>query len=340
MTEKTMKALVYEGPREMNVRRLPIPEPGDKEVLIRVDKVGICGSELSGYLGHNSLRKPPLVMGHEFAGTIERIGSAVSGLQPGDRVTVNPLASCGECRYCTTGQAQLCPQRSLLGAHRPGAFAEFVAAPAKNVYRLADGVTMEEGAFAEPFACAVHLLRMLRLAPTDRLLIVGAGPIGLFTLQAAHVYGLRDVVVLDLNRGRLEIAAELGATVATGLAELGQELREGAYDAAVDAVGMTATRRQCVEAVRPGGQVMFTGLHEADSSLPVNTAIRSEVRMTGAFAYAPEDFAAAVQWIREGRVNMAPWTEKAPLEQGGPSFEKLINGPGKTAKILLDLTLG
>ncbi|WP_235886272.1 zinc-dependent alcohol dehydrogenase [Paenibacillus cymbidii] len=336
MTTATMNALVYEGPRTMNIRELPIPEPAEDEVLIRVEKVGICGSELGGYLGHNSLRKPPLVMGHEFAGSVERIGAAVSHLQAGDRVTVNPLVSCGICRYCTNGQAQLCPKRSLLGAHRPGAFAGYVAVPVKNVFRLPDGVSMEEGAFAEPFACAVHLLRMLRLTPTDKLLIVGAGPIGLFTLQAAHVYGLRDVTVLDLNRSRLEIAAELGAVCATTLAELDESLREGAYDAAVDAVGAAVTRRQCIDAVRPGGQVMFTGLHEADSSLPINTAIRSEIRMTGAFAYAPEDFAAALQWIGEGRVSMMPWTETVALAAGGESFEKLIQGPGKTAKILLD----
>jgi 2-desacetyl-2-hydroxyethyl bacteriochlorophyllide A dehydrogenase len=334
MPDETMKALVYEGPRMMNIRLQAIPQLSADEVLIRVEKAGICGSELSGYLGHNSLRKPPLIMGHEFSGVIARTGEGVLGFKQGDRVTANPLVTCGSCDYCRDGRAQLCPHRSLLGAHRPGAFAEFVAVPEKNVYRLDDHISMHEGAFTEPFACAVHICRLLHMSPTDRLLILGAGPIGLFTLQAAQVYGLRNIVVVDLNRDRLEIVSELGATAVANLQDLGDSSGAG-FDAAVDAVGMSVTRQQCVNAVKPGGKVIFTGLHETDSSFPVNTAIRSEIQMTGAFAYSPKDFEIALQWIREGRVNLLPWVKEAPLEEGGPCFEKLINGPGKIAKILL-----
>ncbi|QGR00266.1 alcohol dehydrogenase [Paenibacillus psychroresistens] len=329
-----MQALVYEGPKIMNMRELQVPQLLEDEVLIKVEVAGICGSELSGYLGHNSLRKPPLVMGHEFAGSIEKLGVGVKRIALGDRVTVNPLITCRVCRYCLSGESQLCPNRQLLGAHRPGAFAEYIAVPERNVYKLPENLSYEQGAFVEPFACAVHLCRIALLTPRDRLVIYGAGPIGLFVLQTAHVYGVRNVVVVDLNESRLEIAAELGATVVTNIEKaVGSSL--GSFDVAIDAVGAGVTRQLCIKAVRPGGIVIFTGLHEAEATLPINDMIRSEIVTKGAFAYSTEDFETALEWIGQERVNLLPWTEQYPIAEGGACFDKLISGPGKVAKILL-----
>ncbi|NIK78698.1 2-desacetyl-2-hydroxyethyl bacteriochlorophyllide A dehydrogenase [Paenibacillus castaneae] len=333
MSGKRMKALVYEGPKLMNIRELSIPDVRSDEVLIRVERVGICGSELSGYLGHNSLRKPPLVMGHEFSGIIASTGSDVRRFKSDDRVTVNPLLSCGQCRYCTTGSAQLCAERSLLGAHRSGAFAEYIAVPESNVYLLEDHVSFDNGALAEPFAVAVHVCRLLKLDPTDQLLIIGAGPIGLFILQAAQVYGLRNITIVDISPERLEIVKELGGTAITSL----ENVKAGSFDAAVDAVGMEVTRVQCMDYVRPGGSVVFSGLHQNESKLPVNVAIRNEIKMYGAFSNTPIDFETALQWITENRINLLPWTIHAPIEEGAACFDKLISGPGKVAKIMLTL---
>ncbi|BBI32956.1 galactitol-1-phosphate 5-dehydrogenase [Cohnella abietis] len=330
----TMKALVYEGPRTMNMREVPIPVLKSDEVLIRVERVGICGSELGGYLGHNSLRKPPLIMGHEFSGIIESVGEQVNSFQPGVRVTANPLVTCGTCRYCRNGQSQLCSARNLLGAHRPGAFAQFVAVPAKNVYRLEDHISFDEGALAEPLACAVHICRLLSLTPTNRLLIYGAGPIGLFALQAAKVYGLSDIVIVDLNEARLEIARELGCIAVTSLDSIDNA---NGFDAVIDAVGAEFTRQKSIAAARPGGKVIFTGLHEADSKLPVNDMIRNEIWTQGAFAYSEEDFETALLWIGQGKIHLLPWMETAQLSDGSACFEKLITGPGKVAKIVLSL---
>lgn len=329
---RSMQALVYEGPRSMNMRECPVPQLLPDEVLVRVERVGICGSELSGYLGHNSLRKPPLVMGHEFSGVIEQLGEHAGGFQVGDRVTANPLVTCGTCRYCQSGESQLCRSRGLLGAHRPGAFAQFVAVPVRNVYRLNQGVSFEEGALAEPFACAIHVCRLLQLTPTDRVLIYGAGPIGLFALQAAQVYGVRGVVVVDLNELRLEIARELCGVAVTKLEDAGIET---GFDAVIDAVGAEVTRRASMAAARAGGRVVFTGLHEAESKLSVNDMIRNETWAKGAFAYSQDDFETALLWISQGRTNLLPWSETASLAEGGNCFEKLLSGPGKTAKIFL-----
>jgi len=332
-----MKALVYENPRVMNIRQVEVPVPKEGEVLIRVERAGICGSELSGYLGHNSLRVPPLVMGHEFSGTIAAVGPQADRFQSGDRVTANPLVSCGGCSYCRNGAQQLCGRRRLLGAHLPGAYAEYVVVPEKNVYLLPDHVSFDDGALVEPFACAVRICRLLRLDPGDRLLIMGAGPIGLLVLQAARIYGLHHISVVDLNEERLAIAAELGAEVAVSVDSFAEYAAGGKFDKAVDAVGLEATRSACVQAVRAQGQVVFSGLHKADSSLPINTAIRDEIAMFGAFAYNVSDFEAALKWIVEGRIRMLPWTLHAPLEDGTACFEKLLTRPGKVAKILLTL---
>nr|WP_230415698.1 alcohol dehydrogenase catalytic domain-containing protein [Paenibacillus allorhizosphaerae] len=316
----------------MTIRERDIPKPAYNEVLIRVERAGICGSELSGYLGHNSLRKPPLVMGHEFSGTVARIGAGAALFKPGDRVTANPLITCGRCRACMNGASQRCVSRKLIGAHCPGAFADYVIVPERNVYKLHDTVSFDEGAFAEPLACAAHVCKLVKPLPTDRLLIAGAGPIGLLTLQVAQMYGLRNVTVIDINEERLSIAQELGAVAGINLQSLGGEQK---FDAAVDAVGLEATRKLCVESLRPGGKVIFSGLHQDASSLPINFIVRSEIQMLGAFAYHSDDFENALDWIHDGRIRLSPWTIHAPLEQGGACFETLINGSGKIAKILL-----
>jgi 2-desacetyl-2-hydroxyethyl bacteriochlorophyllide A dehydrogenase len=328
-----MKALMYEGPRSMNIRTVPIPAPQAGEVLIRVEVAGICGSELSGYLGHNSLRKPPLIMGHEFAGTVAAIGEGCVQIAVGDRVTANPLISCGRCRDCLSGAANLCVDRRLIGAGRPGAFAEYVTVPEKNVYRLKDSMSFADGAFVEPFACAVRVCRLATVKPEHRMLIVGAGPIGLFVLQTAKVYGLNNVAVMDINPDRLDIVRELGGIPVGSVNELPAQ----GFDVAVDAVGMDTTRQQCMEFTRPGGRIVFSGLHAAESVLPVNLAIRNELAMFGSFGYTPNDYETALDWLAE-KVDLKPWTLIEPLEKGQTCFERLLSSPGKVAKILLSIT--
>ncbi len=330
-----MRALVYEGPRQMNVRNVPVPSLGEREVLIRVERVGICGSELGGFLGHNSLRVPPLVMGHEFSGVVAEVGAGATKFRQGDRVTVNPLGTCGECEDCRAGNEQLCQSRSLLGAHAPGAFAEYVAVPERDIHPIPDSVSFDQAAFAEPFACAVHLCRLLSLKREDRLLVLGAGPIGLFALAAARTLGLENIVVADLNADRLRIAAELGGIPARGDEEIEALKPAEGFHAAVDAVGAASTRLRCVQSVRRGGRIGLTGLHEADTTLPINSIIREELKLFGAFAYSRSDFETALRWIGEGRIDLLPWTEHRPLEDGQSSFEKLVSGPGAIAKIML-----
>ena len=332
-----MKALVYEGPREMNIRQVPVPEPAEDEILIRVEKVGICGSELSGYLGQNSLRKPPIVMGHEFSGVVAAAGAHVRRFQTGDRVVVNPLVSCGHCEKCRLGYGNLCDSRVLAGAGRPGAYAEYVAVPEKNVFLLPAHVSFDVGALAEPFACAIRICRLAQIDSLKRVLVLGAGTIGLFVLTAARLFGASDVVVQDMNPDRLEIAESLGGQGVRSPEALAAVRPSGGFDIAVDAVGLEITRRQCVESAKLGGTAVFSGLHSAESALPVNQLIRNEIKIMGSFAYTPYDFHLALEWIAGGKLRIEPWIEYLPLEQGKAGFEKLLGSPGKTAKILLTI---
>src|SRR4051795_8553591 len=206
-----MRAIVWQGPERMAIEQRPEPaDPGDGELILRPEAVGICGSEIEGYLGRMGNRTPPLVMGHEFAGVVVAAGAGAEELE-GARVTVNPLSGCGECTLCRAGHSNLCADRVLVGVHVPGAFADFVKVRATDARVLPDGVSARIGALMEPLANGVHAVR---LAPpgAERVVVIGAGTIGLVTLQAALLEGLPEVGVVEPQEIRRARALSLGAS--------------------------------------------------------------------------------------------------------------------------------
>jgi threonine dehydrogenase-like Zn-dependent dehydrogenase len=321
---QTMSALVYEGPLQMHIRQVAVPQIKPDEVLIRVAFSGICGSELEGYRGKNSLRHPPLIMGHEFSGYIAEVGGAVDrpDLTQGTAVTANPLISCKRCLDCLSGNQHLCPQRKLLSASLPGSNAEFVAVRADAVWVVPPTLSLASAALTEPTACGIHAARLAAPAPHERGLVVGAGPIGLLVIQALMEHGLHQVLCIDLNADRLAMAAKLGAIPTTF-----EALAAEPVDLAVEAVGMGVTRQGCVRAVRPGGRVIWLGLHEAETALPINDIIRREIVSYGCFAYTPLDFHHALNALAQQRIILEDaWTQTEPLENGTACFEKLMQG--------------
>jgi 2-desacetyl-2-hydroxyethyl bacteriochlorophyllide A dehydrogenase len=332
-----MRALVWHGQRSMTLEQVDEPKPRSGDATVRVEAVGICGSELSGYVGESSIRKPPLIMGHEFCGRVEEI-SAGGALVPGQRVTVNPLVSCGACRACRAGFQNLCVRREIVGAHRPGAFATLVAVPARNCYPVPDTAAPALAALVEPLACAVRAVELAQIAPGDSVLILGGGTIGLCVLAVAKRASAGILAVTDPNAARLRTTRAWGATQAfDGKDEaVVQALTDGeGFDVVVDAVGRSETRRSAVRLVRRGGRVVLVGLHEAETAFPVNDMVRNETLIAGSFAYRVESFERALALLNAGVLVPGPWLVERPLEDGPGAFEQLLRGDVSAAKIVL-----
>ena len=339
-----MKALVWEAPRVMAMREKELPELAADEVLIKVAYAGICGSELSGYLGHNALRVPPLVMGHEFSGTIEKIAddarSKFPTLEIGQAVTVNPLWFDGTCEFCVRGEPQLCVQRKLIGAHRAGAYADYVNVPAKMIVPLPQGMSLRTGALTEPVACGVRIGEMAGDLRGDDALVVGAGPIGLLALQALQAKSAARVFISDLDAERLAMGAALGGVALSPReTDVVQTIREmtnaRGVAVSVDCVGSAVTRKTCVQATRSMGTLILSGLHEETSAMPAAEIIRREIRVRGSFSYNRENFLEALRRLQNKEVHLDPWIVEAPLQDGGKWFDRLIDAPGNVAKVLL-----
>jgi (R,R)-butanediol dehydrogenase / meso-butanediol dehydrogenase / diacetyl reductase len=336
-----VKAIVWIGPEEMEIEEVPEPavEPGT--VIVRPGAVGICGSEVEGYLGKMGNRTPPLVMGHEFAGTVTRVGEGVEEDLIGSEVAVNPLSSDGTCALCRAGYTNLCRDRKLIGIHSPGGFAEYVLAPRTNVYPLPEGVGARTGALAEPLANGVHAARLgLASHPVEHAVVVGAGTIGLMCLQAAVLSGIAQISVVEPHEGRRAQALRLGARAAHASGEEAREALEepteglGA-DLVIDAVGAQQTRRVALELLRPGGRAVLVGLHDDDTTLGFHGVVRGQLDIQGSYAYTAEDYEQALEWLVAGSAGIGDLPPVLPLEEGPDAFARLVRGPSEQVKVFL-----
>jgi threonine dehydrogenase-like Zn-dependent dehydrogenase len=337
-----MKAVVWRGINDMAVEEWARPELAPGWVTIRPEAAGICGSEVEGYVGRQPNRKPPLVMGHEFAGVVVEVGPGADEGWVGRRVAANPIVSCRACALCAAGQRNLCMRRRLIGVHDPGGFADLVVAPEANLVALPDGVGPRLGALVEPLANGVHAaaLGAAALPVTGTAAVIGAGAIGLLALQAASAATRSRLHVLELDPARRELAARLGPAASHGSPEaLLEAVRAGTAgvgaDFVIDAVGRESTRRLAVEAVRPGGRVVLLGLHDDETTLSGHDLVRREVHVTGSYAYTDADFARALDLIASGRVGIGELPAVQPLESTPALFARLAEGPGPEVKLFV-----
>jgi len=326
-----VRALVWHGPSRMSVDEVPEPRPETGEVVIRPEAAGICGSEVEGYLGRMANRTPPLVMGHEFAGTVVEVGEGVDRGWLGKRIAVNPIVGCGECRYCTAGDRNLCPDRHLVGIGVPGGFATAAAVPERCLFELPDGLDARLGALVEPLANGVHAIRKGAPEGAATAVVIGAGTIGLACLQAALIHGVEQVVVLERHPARRRHALKLGAHEAY---ESGDELKPG-VDLVIDAAGADITRQLAVDLLAPAGTAVFVGLHSDQTSLPWHRVIRGNHAIRGVFGYSDGDFRQALQWVAEGRAGIGELGAVQPLDHGPGAFATLAEGPTEEIKVFL-----
>lgn len=326
-----MRALVYTAPKQVRMDDRPRPEVHDNEVEIAVAAAGICGSDVSGFLGHSRRRVPPLVLGHELVGRTPQ----------GKRVVANPLIHCGNCAACLSGAQNLCPSWRLLGLDRTeGCYAEYVCLPRSHVYEIPDGLSDARAVMAEPLANIVHLFRIAAPGPFFRMGIVGGGTMGSLALLAARRLGVREILVQDLNDTRLAVARQMGASAAVnvssekGKAEA-QRFAGHGLDLVLDASGVGAARQAAFDLCRPGGTVVLLGMSAEKSEIDFVTSIRKEHRVVMSFAYTPVDFERSLSLLIGGEIDLTPWTVEMALEEGQQAFDRITTNPGGTLKILL-----
>ncbi len=330
---QAMRSLVYTAPGRVELERRPRPEPQNGEEEIAIEVAGVCGSDISGFLGHSALRRPPLVLGHELVGRRSH----------GQRVVANPLVSCGHCNACISGVQNLCESWKLLGlGTTAGTFAEYVALPSAQVYEIPNSLTTEQAVLAEPLANIVHLFRMVSPPPFSRLAIIGAGTMGALAVSTAVRIGAREVLAADVNHQRLAIMRKLGASVTVNAAEpeAVAEARHASgrgYDVVIDASGSAAAREMAFDFCRPGGQVVLLGLGTQRSEVNFATSIRKEHRVVMSFAYTPVDFRRSLDLLIAGEVDLTPWTVRMALERGQEALERMSRDPGIALKMMLEV---
>ncbi len=302
-----MKAAVFLGAGSIEVRDVPEPEPEPGEVLIRVGYCGICGSDLEAYA--TGMYEPGLIIGHEFAGTIVQIGPGVSGWQVGDRVVVSDAVPCGECPSCREGRLDACESLTMIGVTHDGAMAEYVKIMAKGLHRLPAAVTLRQGALVEPLSVALHGVRRSRLRPGDVALVMGAGPIGLLTLQCALLAGARLVAVTEVDPTRAALAGRLGATAVldpsrdnVGVALSGLTGGRGP-DVVYICTGAPGPFRDAVSLVRKGGQIFVLGLCVEPVETDFMSVAMGDLSIEGSLAGRAE-MAAAIEFIAQRRVDV------------------------------------
>ncbi|MEQ6203557.1 alcohol dehydrogenase catalytic domain-containing protein [Sulfitobacter sp. HNIBRBA2951] len=322
-----MKALVYDGVETLGFRDVPDPVAEDGTHLIRVEAVGICGSDMHAYLGHDARRPAPLILGHEAAGVIE------GGAMGGRRVTVNPLVECGTCHACRTGRENLCPDRQIISMPpREGAFAQYITMPERNLVTVPDDIPLAKAALAEPLAVSWHAVKLalgaVHAADPRAALVLGGGAIGLAAALALRAMGVEDITIVEPNAGRRAFLSALGETaVAEG---------QGQFAIVIDAVGYAATRAAASALAAPGGVIAHVGLGEDTGGLDVRRMTLQEISFIGTYTYTAQDFRDTAAAIFDGRLGALDWCQHRPLSQGAAAFAELRQGTVAEPKIILE----
>ena len=329
-----MKALVYTGAEAMDYRDVPDPVPPGDEVLIRVDAVGICGSDMHAWHGHDARRPAPLILGHEAAGVVE------TGSMAGKRVTVNPLVSCMDCEYCKSGRNNICPDREIISMPpREGAFAQYVSMPERNLVEVPEGVSFQRASLTEPIACSWHAVRLAEDALYEPLseataIVLGGGAIGVAAALILQAFGCSDIWIAETNPLRHGVLESTGPfKVYNPISAPGPG--DASAHVIIDAFGGEATRAAATALARPGGVISHIGLAGGEPGLDTRRMTLQEITFIGTYTYTIQDFRDTAQAIFDGRLGALDWIDERPLEDGAAAFQEIHSGKAAYPKIVL-----
>ena len=348
---ESMYAAVLHAPADLRYERVPVPVCREGEVLVRVRAAGVCGSDIGRVMVTGTYRFPT-IPGHEFCGEVAAAGSGVTGFQPGDRVAVAPILPCGKCAYCEAGDYGLCDDYNYLGSRTDGGFAEYVAAPARNLIRLPDNLSFEEGAMIEPAAVTLHGMMRVGICSGDTVAVLGCGPIGLFAVQFAKIMGATRVIAADVAPEKLELAARLGADMCidASAADAALRIREltagrGA-DVAVETAGVVQTQEQCLRIARKKGRVLYLGTAHRDVVLPPKSfenIVRHELTIVGAWnsysaPFPGVEWQAAIDYVKSGALRLRPMITHLPkLSEAPRVFAELAERKYPFTKVIFEI---
>ena len=341
-----MRALLLSEYQNLNVVEVEKPILGAHDILVSVKACGICGSDVHGYDGSSGRRIPPLVMGHEAAGIVTEIGAEVSRFSIGQRVTFDSMISCGDCHLCSAGSTNLCADRRVLGVscetyRQSGCFAEFVSVPEHIVYEIPDDLSFEHAALVEPVSVAVHAVSLLDVPAGASAVVVGTGMIGLLVIQALRVAGCEQIIAIDIDTFKLNLAKELGATHclhatdADVAAEVFGLTKGIGVDIAMEVVGKTAPLRTAIDCVRLGGQVGLVGNLQPNVDLPLQKVVTRELKLVGSCGSSGE-YPRCIELMASEQIKVSPLiSQVTSLDRGPEFFQRLYEHEPKLLKVVV-----
>ena len=332
-----MQALVYTDIQTLIYREEKNPNLVDEESIIKVVASGICGSDMHAYHGNDERRIPPLILGHEVSGVIDK------GKEIGKKVVLNPLITCGACNYCINKKEHLCPKRIILGMNRPierqGGFAEYVSIPDKNIYELPKNLDMKEAPIAEPCAVALHAVELgeKELSPKlkdSKALIIGAGAIGLLCgLILKKIKKCKEIVIVEPNDKRLK--ESLKYLDADGMTPSNKNIHADHFDIVFDTVGLEVTRKQAIRSIKPGGIIIHIGLTQPGGNFDFRKTTLQEVTFIGTYCYTNKDFEKTLNILNNKEIGSLGWIQFRNLKEGSSAFKEVHDGSCAAPKIIL-----
>jgi len=339
----TMKQATMIAPGRIEIRTAPAPRPGPGEVLLRIRRIGVCGSDIHVYHGKHPYTSYPVVQGHEFSATVEEVGEGVSHLRPGAKVTAMPQVVCGTCSPCRRGDYHICDRLRVQGFQAPGCAQELWVTAAERIVPLPDGFSFEQGALVEPISVAVHAVARAGAVADRNAVVLGAGPIGNLVAQVARARGA-NVLVTDLSAHRLDIARRCGLSQVSNPKEepLASAARrvfgEGGFDLAFECVGVEPTLTEATENLAKGGSLVVVGVFGDKPRMDLGLVQDRELTVTGTLMYQRRDYEQAVSLIASGAVVTEPlMSEHFPLDDYLAAYQHIDRQGDKTMKVFIDV---